>query len=121
MVGMLPPWVCGTELSLLHLRALSRRCPSYAAGPGPLFLGDAEQARFNLHRALERNPQSLEARIYLAAVDSETGDRDAATWQASAIRTLKPAFSADTWLGNYPLADPAQRMRLRAAMVEVGL
>ena len=47
-------------------------------------------------------------------------DRDAATWQASEIRSLEPAFSADTWLGIYPLADRAQRMRLRAAMVEVG-
>ncbi len=90
-------------------------------GRAHFFLGDAEQARFNLHRALERNPQSLEARIYLAAVDSESGDRDAAAWQASEIRSLEPAFSADTWLENYPLVDPAQRMRLRAAMVEVGL
>ena len=54
-------------------------------------------------------------------MNSESGDRDAATWQASEIRSLESAFSADTWLGDYPLGNPAQRMRLRAAMVEVGL
>jgi TolB-like protein/DNA-binding winged helix-turn-helix (wHTH) protein len=85
------------------------------------FLGDIEQARFNLKRTLERNPENLEARIYLAATQWRAGDRDASRWQASEIRNLEPGFSSAAWLANYPLTDPAERGALLAAMTEMGL
>ena len=85
------------------------------------FLGDIEQARFNLKRTLERNPENLEARIYLAAADWQAGDRAAALWQVSEIRSLERGFRADAWLANYPLTDAGERRQLQTAMIEVGL
>jgi DNA-binding winged helix-turn-helix (wHTH) protein/TolB-like protein/Flp pilus assembly protein TadD len=85
------------------------------------FLGDGEQARFNLNRALERNPQNLEARIYLAAVQWQAGDWAAAEWQASEIRSLEPGFEAGRWLANYPLTDAAELRTLRSTLGEIGL
>lgn len=85
------------------------------------FLGDNEQARFNLDRTLERNPENLEARIYLAATQWRAGDHDASRWQVIEIRNLEPAFGSAAWLANYPLTDPGERGRLLAAMTEMGL
>ncbi|HTT12406.1 MAG TPA: winged helix-turn-helix domain-containing protein [Burkholderiaceae bacterium] len=85
------------------------------------FLGDGEQARLNLGQALERNAQSLEARVYLAASLWQTGDRDEAHWQANEILALAPGFRADVWLATYPLTDPGERRRLRGALAEIGL
>ena len=85
------------------------------------FLGDGEQARLNLGEALERNAQSLEARVYLAASLWQTGDREEAHWQANEILALAPNFRADVWLATYPLTDPGERRRLRGALAEIGL
>ena len=85
------------------------------------FLGDNEQARFNLKRSLERNPENLEARIYLAATQWRAGDSDASRWQVNEIRNLEPAFGSAAWLANYPLTDPGERQRLLAAMTKMGL
>ena len=85
------------------------------------FLGDNEQARFNLDRTLERNPENLEARIYLAATLWRAGDRDASRWQVNEIRSLEPSFDSAAWLANYPLTDPDERESLLAAMTELGL
>lgn len=85
------------------------------------FLGDDEQARANLERTLERNPENLEARIYLAATQSHSGNHDASRWQVSEIRNLDPAFAAAAWLANYPLTDAAERGRLLSALTDLGL
>jgi DNA-binding winged helix-turn-helix (wHTH) protein/TolB-like protein len=85
------------------------------------FLGDSEQARVNLDHALLRNSENLEARIYLVAVHRLAGERDAADWQVSEIRTLEPAFSVRTWLASYPLTDPRQKERLVKSLQEMGL
>ena len=85
------------------------------------FLGDAEQARLNLERTLERNPQNLEARIYLAATLWQGGDHATAQWQLSEIRSLEPGFASEAWLAAYPLTASAQKQKLLAAMVAMGL
>ena len=85
------------------------------------FLGDSEQARVNLDHALLRNSENLEARIYLVAVHRLAGERDAAEWQVSEIRTLEPAFNVRTWLASYPLTDPGQTERLVTSLQEMGL
>ena len=85
------------------------------------FLGDAEQARLNLERTLERNPQNLEARIYLAATLWQGGDHETAQWQLSEIRSLEPGFASEAWLAAYPLTASAQKQKLLAAMVAMGL
>ena len=85
------------------------------------FLGDDEQAQLNLGQALERNGENLEARVYLAASLWRTDDRDATRWQVSEIRATDPDFRAEAWFANYPLTDPAERERLRAALTDIGL
>ena len=85
------------------------------------FLGDNEQARVNLEHALMRNSENLEARIYLAAAQSLAGERDAAAWQVSEIRTLEPAFNVRTWLATYPMTDATQKERLVKPLEDLGL
>jgi Flp pilus assembly protein TadD len=80
------------------------------------FLGDDEQARVNLNEALARNPQSIEARVYLAASSARAGDASAARWQVDEIRILNPAFRGTVWLATYPLVDAVQRERLLSAL-----
>ncbi|HEY7241363.1 MAG TPA: winged helix-turn-helix domain-containing protein [Burkholderiales bacterium] len=84
-------------------------------------LGDAEQARVNLEQALKRNPENLEAHIYMAALHVAAGDKAAAAWKADEIRALQPGFSSRSWLKTYPLTDPSQKTRLVQALGELGL
>ena len=84
-------------------------------------LGDLEQARVNLEHALSRNPENLEAHIYLAALHVAAGDKGAAAWKAEEIRALQPGFSSARWLETYPLTDAAQKRKLVQALTELGL
>ena len=84
-------------------------------------LGDSEQARVNLNHTLERNAESLEARVYLAVTHWRAGDRDAALWQVAEIHQLDPAFSAAGWLATYPMTEPVQTSRLLATLTEMRL
>jgi hypothetical protein len=85
------------------------------------FVGEYEQARVNLEQALARNAENVEARVYLAAVLNQLGDRDGATWQALEIRTVEPHFSANRWLATYPMTDTRQKERLTQALLPLGL
>lgn len=76
------------------------------------FLGDDEQARINAQQALSRNPASLEAHVYLAAICVAAGDRACANWEAEEIRALRPGFAARAWLDTYPMTDAAQAAKL---------
>jgi tetratricopeptide (TPR) repeat protein len=83
-------------------------------------LGDFEQARVNLGQALSRNPESLEAHVYMAALYVAVGDKAAAGWKAEEIRALQPKFSIRRWLETYPLSDAAQKDRLVQALSGLG-
>jgi len=85
------------------------------------FLGDHEQARVNLDQTLARNAENLEARLYLAAVLDQLGDREGAAWQADEIRVIEPAFSVNRWLATYPMTDKGQKERLVQALSPFGL
>jgi DNA-binding winged helix-turn-helix (wHTH) protein/TolB-like protein/Tfp pilus assembly protein PilF len=84
-------------------------------------LGDMDQARINLERAIMRNPENLEARVYAAAVEVSAGNRTEAEWQAEEIRTLQPDFAARTWLSTHPLRDAKTQVRLADMLARVGL
>ena len=90
-------------------------------GRAYLALGDLEQARVNLEQALKRNPEDLEANIYMAVLLLAAGDKGAATWKADEIRVLQPGFSSRRWLETHPLTDPAQKRKLVQALGELGL
>lgn len=90
-------------------------------GRAYLFLGDLEQARVNLEHSLARNPEFLDARVYLAAVHVAVGDEAAAAWEAEEIRALQPGFTARQWLETNPTADAALRARLTQALGTLGL
>lgn len=85
------------------------------------FLGDYEQARVNLEQALARNADNVEARVYLAAVLGQLGDREGAAWQADEIRVVEPNFNATRWLATYPMTDKRQKERLAQALLPFGL
>lgn len=89
-------------------------------GRAYLFLGDLEQARVNLEHALSRNPEFLDARVYLAAVRLAAGDKAGAEWEAEEIRTLQPGFSVLRWLETNPTADAAMKIRLAQALGVLG-
>lgn len=85
------------------------------------FVGEYQQARVNLEQTLARNAGSLEARLYLAAVLGELGDREGAVWQADEIRAAQPGFSVRQWLATYPMTDRRQGERLAQALQPLGL
>jgi len=88
-------------------------------GRAYLFLGDLEQARVNLERALLRNPVNLEAHVYMAALHVTAGDKAAAAWEAEEIRALQPGFSSRGWLETDPMTDAAQKAKLVKALGEL--
>jgi DNA-binding winged helix-turn-helix (wHTH) protein/TolB-like protein/Tfp pilus assembly protein PilF len=90
-------------------------------GRAYLFLGDLEQARVNLEHALSRNPPSLEAHVYMAALLVKAGDPAAAAWHAEEIRALQPGFSARKWITTYPMTDVAQQRMLLQSLATLGL
>ena len=89
-------------------------------GRAYLFLGDLEQARVNLEHALSRNPENLEAHVYMAAMYATAGDKAAAAWKAEEIRVLQPGFSSRSWLETYPMTDVTQKTKLVQALGELG-
>ena len=90
-------------------------------GRAYFFLGDVESASLYLREALTRNPENVEAHIYLAVTLAGTGQREAAMWEAVQIRALEPAFKTDAWLQSYPMTDAAQRERLAQALRSLDL
>ncbi|MEK6592712.1 MAG: tetratricopeptide repeat protein, partial [Pseudomonadota bacterium] len=89
-------------------------------GRAYLFLGDLEQARVNLEHALSRNPEFLDARVYMAAVHVAAGDKTGAAWEAEEIRALQPGFTIQRWLETNPTADVTLRTKLMRALGELG-
>jgi tetratricopeptide (TPR) repeat protein len=83
-------------------------------------LGDLQAARIALERAIDRNPVSLEARVYAAATYVASGDPTAAAWEGEEIRALQPDFSTRTWLATHPLRDAQTRDRLETALAQLG-
>ena len=69
-----------------------------------VLLGDSDQALINLREAITRNPANLEARVYLAAVLEDDGDREAAEWEAEEA-------GADRFAGRM-LSQPIQTVML---------
>lgn len=104
------------------IRAAMRLAPdsgylySLILGRAYFFLGDTDSALLNLRQAVERNYESVESHLYLAAALARAGQRDAAAWETEEIHSLEPAFGLRRWLQNYPMADAGQRKRLVDAL-----
>src|SRR5438552_302835 len=90
-------------------------------GRAYFFLGNLEQARLNLEEASKRNPEYLEAHVYMAALQVLLGDKSSAAWQADQIRALEPQFAAKRWLENYPMTDSEQRTKIMRALTQLSL
>jgi adenylate cyclase len=85
-------------------------------GRAYFFVGDLDQARINFQEASSRNPEYLETRVYVAALDILAGDKSSGEWEADQIRALEPTFSARRWLDSYPMTDNGQRTKLLRAL-----
>ena len=94
---------------------------SLILGRAYFFLWDTDSALLNLRQAVERNHESVESHLFLAATLVRAGQRDAAGWEREEIHSLEPAFSARVWLQNYPMADAGQRQRLLEALTSLNL
>ncbi len=81
-------------------------------GRASFFMDDMESAALYLRQALARNPDDVEAHLYLAATLARAGKGNEAAWESEEIRTLEPAFSMRQWLATYPMTDGRQRERL---------
>jgi adenylate cyclase len=109
------------------IRAAMRLAPdsgylySLILGRAYFFLGDTDSALLNLRQAVERNHESVESHLFLAVALARAGRRDEAGWEKEEIRALEPAFSARTWLQNYPMVDGGQRKRLAEALAGLDL
>lgn len=80
-----------------------------------------DAARENFELALKRNPESQEARLWLAAAYAQLGRVDDANWQLEHIRTANAEISL-AWIEKaLPLHDPAQRQNLIDALTRAGL
>ena len=78
------------------------------------FLGDYEQAQININEALGRNPENIEARLYLAATLLHLNRGDEAEWEAMEVLGIEPDFSLQVWSENYPMARGDQLDQLLA-------
>ena len=90
-------------------------------GRAYLFQNDLDQALINLREALKRDPEDVEAHIYLAATLVATGDRGAAESEVAEIRARDADFSMRNWLKTYPLTDPREIRRLLDLTAKVQL
>lgn len=90
-------------------------------GRAYLALGQLEQARINLEHALARNPEFVDAHVYLAATHLAAGDRAAASWEVEEIRALKPDFTGQRWLETNPTAEGEFKARLVRSLKDLGL
>lgn len=85
------------------------------------FLGDFEQAGFNLDEALTRNPENLEAHLYLAATLLNLGSADDASWEAMEVLNLESDFSLEQWSETYPMQRGKQMSRLLSDLRQIGV
>lgn len=90
-------------------------------GRAYLALGQLEQARINLDHALARNPEFVDAHVYLAATHLAAGDRAAAAWEIEEIRAIQPDFTLQRWLQSNPTPEGDFRARLVRSLRELGL
>jgi DNA-binding winged helix-turn-helix (wHTH) protein/TolB-like protein/Tfp pilus assembly protein PilF len=90
-------------------------------GRAYLFENDAEQALINLREAIARNPDDLEARVFLAAALVARDERSAAEWEADQILMRHEGFSLRAWLETYPMTSTRQQEKLAQLVAKVGL
>src|SRR5262249_37821631 len=65
---------------------------SLILGRAYFFLGDTDSALLHLRQAVERNHQSVESHLYLAAALARADRRDAAGWERGGALSLGPQF-----------------------------
>ena len=90
-------------------------------GRAYLFENDAEQALINLREAVARNPDDVEARVFLAAALVAHDERPAAEWEADQILVRHEGFSLRAWLETYPMTSSRQQERLAQLVAKAGL
>jgi DNA-binding winged helix-turn-helix (wHTH) protein/TolB-like protein/Tfp pilus assembly protein PilF len=90
-------------------------------GRAYLFENDAEQALINLREAVARNPDDLEARVFLAAALVAHEERPAAEWEADQILMRHEGFSLRAWLETYPMTSSRQQEKLAHLVAKIGL
>jgi adenylate cyclase len=83
--------------------------------------GRFEEAMTAAHEALALAPDSLHARVVLAASLVETGRTEAAREIALEIRSIEPGFSLERFASSQPYRDPAALQRIVDPLRKAGL
>jgi adenylate cyclase len=84
-------------------------------------LHDYKGAIENFSEALEANPESEEARIWLAAAYANIGDIDEASWQLEQVRMSGSNLSLQRIESVIPFQDPEQRKSFIDSLYRAGL
>jgi TolB-like protein/Tfp pilus assembly protein PilF len=90
-------------------------------GRAYLFQNDSQQALINLREAVARNPDDVEARVFLTATLVAHHERPAAEWEADQILVRHEGFSLRAWLDTYPMTSARQQEQLAQLVSKVGL
>lgn len=90
-------------------------------GLAHLLKGHFEEAVEIYRSAVDKNPELMSNRLYLAITLSRSGRQDEAEWEAAEILALNPDFSVERWVSNQPHRDPAERDRIREDLLRTGL
>jgi DNA-binding winged helix-turn-helix (wHTH) protein/TolB-like protein/Flp pilus assembly protein TadD len=126
-IGGIYTYVGEPERSIPLLRTALRLNPdgSYLyyllLGRAYLFQNDVQQALINLREAVARNPDDVEARVFLTAALVARDERAAAEWEADQILVRHEGFSLRAWLRTYPMTSSRQQERLAQLVARVGL
>lgn len=127
LLGGIDTYVGRADRSIPLLRTALRLNPDggylyfLLLGRAYFFDNDVDQALINLREALLRDPDNLEAHVYLAAAWVAKGDYASAESEVDEIRTREAGFTVRRWLETYPLTSAAYQERLLNLAAKLGL
>jgi DNA-binding winged helix-turn-helix (wHTH) protein/TolB-like protein/Tfp pilus assembly protein PilF len=83
--------------------------------------GDQEQALINLKEAQSRNMADVQTKVWLALSLLAAGRKEEAMWEVDEIHALRPQFSGQAWLDRMPMKIERDKIKLAAAIQELGI
>lgn len=113
----------GVELIQQAIRMNPYAPLAYSLGLGRarFFAGDFREARLQLERAIELNPNMVTPHVLLAATLGRLGEQEEAARRAQQVLTLDPGFTMEGWLARERITDEAYADSLAQGLKIAGL
>ena len=83
--------------------------------------GDCKEALAACDKGLKRQPDHLVSRVIMAAVYGSCGKEKEARKEAAEVLRINPKFTVDSFMGNTPYKNPADRDRTAQGLRKAGL